>query len=505
MCLPLAAMSASTHSFGKRFVVEYLIAGCLILFQIVPAFGQKFEISLGPNKIAKNQLFTITLTARNAALEDYGNFPNIPGFVKAGTSSSSSMRSVNGQVSNETSIIQNYMPEKEGTFKLAPFSIKIGSQILKSPGTTITVGPAAEQKNTDPFAIDPFTYDPFEDFFGRGRKDNREVKADALFSIQTDKKEIWAGEGVNVTFSFLVAEDNQADLDFHELGNQLAELLRKAKPANCWEENFGIEEIVPRRIQIRGKNYTEYRIYQGTWFPLTAQNFTIPKLKLDMVAYRAGSNPSFFGAPSRQEIKPFFSSPIEIKVKDLPPHPLKGKVSVGQFTLSGSTSKPDCGVNEGLGVDLAISGEGNISYIEEPLLVKNDLMDVYPPNTRQTIRRSVGRVTGEKVFSYLMIPKEQGTFWLSNAFYWVYFNTKTARYDTLRPQNKFLVKPASSAKGEPGAASSDAFFSILDKADNSPIGLYSKAEDQKFWWNLALGGVALATLILSFIRRSPKV
>lgn len=497
-------MSALGRIF-KEVGLGYQMAFLLVLLPTLPAFPQKYEISLGPNKIAKNQLFTITLTARNADLDEYGNFPNIPGFVKAGTSSSSSMRSINGQVSNETSIIQNYMPEKEGTFKLSPFVLKVGGQMLKSPGTTITVGPAAEQKNADPFAIDPFSYDPFEDFFGRGRKDNREVKADALFSIQTDKKEIWAGEGLNVTFSFLVAEENQADLDFHDLGNQLAELLRKAKPANCWEENFGIEEIVPRRIQIRSKNYTEYRIYQGTWFPLTAQNFTIPKLKLDMVAYKPGSNPGFFGAPARQEIKPFYSNPIEIKIKDLPPHPLKGKVSVGQFSMRGSTSKPDCGVNEGVGVDLAISGEGNISYIEEPLQIKNDLMDVYPPNTRQTVKRSMGRITGEKVFSYLMIPKEQGTFLLSNAFYWVYFNTKTSRYDTLRPENRILVKPASAAKGEPGAASSDAFFSILEKADNSPIGEHTSDDDQKFWWNLALAGAALSTLALSLIRRSPKV
>ena len=30
---------------------------------------------------------------------------------------------------------------------------------------------------------------------------------------------------------------------FYELGKQLTEIIKKIKPANCWEENFNIENI----------------------------------------------------------------------------------------------------------------------------------------------------------------------------------------------------------------------------------------------------------------------
>ena len=158
-----------------------------------------------------------------------------------------------------------------------------------------------------------------------------EGKADAMFSIQADKTEIWAGEGVNIIISFLVSDENQADLMFYDIGNQLASIVKKIKPQNCWEENFGIEEINARKVKVGKKNYTEYRIYQATLFPLVAKSFTIPSLKLNMLKSKGSG--SFFGAPAGEEIKPFYSKPVTITVKDLPDHPLKGNVSVGVYSI----------------------------------------------------------------------------------------------------------------------------------------------------------------------------
>jgi hypothetical protein len=466
------------------------------------ASAQKYQITIGPTEIGSNQIFTISLTAKDADLDNYSNFPNIPGLSKAGTSSSSSMRSVNGQVTNETSIIQNYMPEKEGTFKLPAFTMTVQGLQVKSPGATIKIGPPVEQKSSDPFGSNPFAYDPFEDFFNKGKNsDLKEVKADATFSIQTDKKEVWAGEGFNLTMSFLVSDDNQADLDFYELGTQLAELVRKVKPDNCWEENFGIEEIVPRKVKIGNRGYTEYRIYQATIFPLVARTLNIPQLKLNMVSYKTSSAPTFFGTPRKQEIKAFYSKPITITVKDLPDHPLKGNVSVGQFALETKIGKKEIGLNQGVGVDIILKGEGNISTLNEPKTIKSDLLEVYSPNTRQTIQRAGGRVTGEKIFSYLIVPKERGRITLGNSFYFVFFNTKTARYDTLRPNDEFDVLENKQVQSKGSATGSDAFYSLIERADKSPIGIVVKDENLIFWINIGLVMMAMITILLIFWKR----
>ena len=463
--------------------------------------AQQIRIVLGPSQIGSNEIYTITLTAENEDLRDYSNFPTIPGFSKAGTSSSSSMHSINGQVSNETSIIQNYMPEKEGTFKIPGFAMKVNGALIKSPGGPVKVGPPAKAKASDPFGGNPFAYDPFEDFFNGGKaSDIKAVKADAIFLVKTDKTEIWAGEGVNMTMSFLVSDENQAELDFYNLGSQLSDLVKKAKPANCWEENFGIEEIVPRKLKIGKKNYTEYRIFQSTLFPLVAKSFAIPQLKLDVVTYKVGGA-NFFGAKRKEEVKPFYSRPIAIKIKELPPHPMRGTVSVGQFVLEEKLGKKAVGLSQGVGFDLAIKGEGNITYIPEPQKVKSDLLEVYAPNTNQTIQRAGGRVTGQKVFSYLLIPKEIGYINLRKAFYWIYFNTKTARYDTLRPESSLRVIEGKKLDSQSSATAKDAFYSLIDKADNSLMSKSNIEDKWLFWINISIGFMTVVTLALGFMKR----
>lgn len=488
------------HKAQASFSFQTGFAGLFFLFFSFVTSGtmaQKFEIVLGPSRIGSNEVYTITLTALDASLDDYSNFPNIPGFSKAGTSSSTSMSSVNGRVTNETSIIQNYMPEKQGTYKLPAFSMKVNGSIVRSPGATIVVGPPVEQKKADPFGVDPFAYDPFEDFFNK--PGGQEAKADAFFSVQADKKEVWVGEGVNITVSFLVADDNMADMNFYDLGNQLQGFLKKIKPETCWEENFGIDEIVPFRTRIGKKNYTEYRIYQSTLYPLTPKAISIPALTLNMARVKPGAG--FYGAVSKEDLKPFYSRPVMVKVKELPPHPLKGNVSVGEFVLQEKQASKEVGINQGLSVDLAIVGEGNISYIPEPILNKTSILDIYPPNTRQNIRREAGKVRGQKVFSYLLVPREQGTFALKDNLFWVYFNTKTARYDTLFPKGIFRVLKGLKKNTGVTAKTQDSFYSWIEKADPKEIDLNKKERKGLFWINIGMATMAAITLLLSFLRR----
>lgn len=489
-------LSQVSYPFLSRLL---FLTGILFLLLSARASAQKIQLRLGNPRIAQNEFFTITVSIQDGSLEDLGNFPNIPGFTKAGTSSQSSMQSMNGRVTQEYSLIQNYMPEKQGVFTLAPFSVQVNGQTLKSPGTKIQIGPAKQKQNTDPFSGNPFSYDPFEDFFGGRNQDVPEAKADAIFSIQTDKKEVWAGEGFTITISFLVSEDNQAELSFYDIGNQLMAITKKIKPANCWEENFGIEEIEQRRIKIGKKNYTEYRIYQATLFPLTPGKIDIPALKLEMLANSGG----YFGR-GKEEIKAFNSRPVQILVKDLPDHPMKGKASVGIFSLEEKPASNPVAIRQGCAYELTIRGEGNISYIQAPEQVNSGMMDIYPPNSRQTIQRAGGRVAGSKSFSYLLIPKEQGRIPLANSLYWVYFNTKTARYDTLKPRTTLVVKQGKNTSASASAQSEDSFYSLMEKVSGKPVDLSERKSASLLWYNLALAIMAVLSLVLMFGKKDKK-
>lgn len=401
-----------------------------LLFPLVAQAQDNIEVALGPDEIGENQAWTITLTVKNERLRDYDNFPDIEGFRKRGTSSQSSTSLINGQISSSQSITMTYLPLQRGTFTVPPFTMKVNDQTISSPGKTVKVGPPVQVQRQDPFR-GFFDRDPAADFFGREETEFVDIREDAFLALSTSKDEVYLGEGFNTTLSFYVAESNRAPLSFYELGKQLADILKKIRPANSWEENFNIENIEGETVTIQGKYYTQYKIYQGTFFPLTTDPITFPSVELEMIKYKVARNPTFFGQNRQEDFKTFHSKPKTVKVKDLPPHPLKDVVSVGDYYLDERIPSTDLETGKSTSYEFNIYGEGNISSIAPPALTRDGNFEFYEPNVRQNINRQNNRVTGSKTFNYFLIPKEPGTYELGKYFNWVFFNPKKEKYDTL--------------------------------------------------------------------------
>ena len=426
--------------------------------------GQGVKIALGPNQVAVNQYFTISIVANNGSIKSYDQFPDIPGLRKRGTSSSSSTNIINGRVSSSHSIIMTYTPEKEGKITIPDFAITVNGEKVQAKGKTITVGPAAQQRQQD-----PFNRDPFEDFFGRKSQPQEfvDIKDDAFLALTTDKKEVYIGEGFTATLAFYVAVANRAPLQFYDLGRQLGEILKKVKPQNCWEENFNIEKINGLPIEINGKKYTQYKIYQGAFYPLNAEDIVFPRISLEMIKYKVAKNPSFFGQNRQEGFKKFNSRPVRIKVKDLPPHPLKDQVAVGHFQLKENIDKTNLNTGQSFAYDFSLYGEGNVAAIVPPVIPESIDIDFYKPNIEQSIRRSNNVVTGAKSFSYFGIPNEPGTYNLEDYFQWIYFNTRIDDYDTLR--SNVVIRVSGESKKNETIIANDlgTFYDLIDIEDNT--------------------------------------
>lgn len=449
---------------------KFMLRSCFLIFCSLWfgwAKGQSVQIDLGPNEIGENQAWTITITVNNDRLRSYDNFPDIEGFQKRGTSSSSQTSIINGQMSSSQSIIMTYAPTRQGMFTIPSFKMKVNDQSYSVAGKKVKVGPPVQVQQTDPFRSF-FDRDPRDDFFGRGgAPEFVDVKEDALLALTTSKDEVYVGEGFTATLSFLVAESNRAPMQFHDLGKQLGEILKKLKPGNCWEENFNIESIEGEPIQINGKSYTQYRIYQATFYPLNTQNVQFPSVALEMIKFKVAKNPSFFGQNRQEDFKTFYSKPKTVKVRELPPHPLRNAVSVGEYRLEERLAKNSLETGQSVGYDFTIYGEGNISGIEKPPIAPNSSFDIYEPNIKQNITRDIGRVSGNKSFSYFMIPKEPGTFHLGDYFQWVFFNPATQKYDTLKSQQVVTVIGESQKNQAIESNNLGSFYDRVDATDNT--------------------------------------
>ncbi|MBO6660863.1 MAG: BatD family protein [Roseivirga sp.] len=462
------------------------------------AFAQEISVQLGPNEVGMNEFFTITVTVNNAAIKNYTDFPNIDGFAKRGTSSSSKTNIVNGEISSSQSITQRYMPLEEGTYTLEPFSLEVNGTEVSSQGKTIKVTPPVERRQNN-----RRRYDPFDDLFGRNRNNTEsefmDVKEDAFLALTTDKDEVYVGEGFTTTFAFYVADANRAPLQFHEAGKQLSTILKDLRPENCWEENFSIENIYGERVELNGKNYTRYKIYQATYYPLNLEPVVFPSVPFEMIKYRVAKSPSFFGRDRQEDFKTFNTREKTVKVKALPPHPLKDKVAVGQFELDEKISTNSVETGESFSYEFNIYGEGNISGIPDPSIPDTKEMDIYPPNVAQDINRGAGRVTGSKRYSYFGIPNEPGEYDLKDYFSWIFFNPETENYDTLKSEVKLMVIGESKENVSISSTDLGSFYDNIDIASNELQSL-DKSNATQIIANLLIAAL-LGAAAFMFIRK----
>jgi hypothetical protein len=478
--------SAMIRTTLNRFV--FLLA--LLSGGIVWAQSANVKVELGPDEIGENQVWTITITVFNDRLRSYDNFPEIEGFRKRGTSNQSQTSIVNGQISSSQSVVMTYMPMRQGTFSIPSFKMKVNDQAVEVVGKKVKVGAPAQQRSTDPFRS-LFDNDPAKDLFGRTEPEFVDVKEEAFLALTTSKDEVYVGEGFTCTLSFLVADNNRAPMQFFDLGRQLSDILKKMKPANCWEENFNIENIEGESIEIGGKGYTQYKIYQAAFFPLNNSPVEFPSVGLEMIKYKVARNPSFFGQNRQEDYKTFYSKTKKIAVKDLPPHPLRDVVAVGDYRLDERLNEVHLNTGQSVSYDFNVYGEGNISSIEKPAVQTDDSFDFYEPNVKQTINRNQGRVTGSKSFSYFMIPKEPGSYDLGNYFQWVYFNLSSKNYDTLRSRQMVTVSGESKKNHAIESTDLGAFYDQIANADNTML-----STSQTRW--LTIGANVLVAIVLAF-------
>ncbi|HEX8350779.1 MAG TPA: BatD family protein, partial [Hymenobacter sp.] len=160
-----AALKPFFVSFGTGyFFYMPLLSRLLFLLNIIwalvpasvavaqPSAPIEVDIVFGPSFITLSDNFTIGFRLRGAPLERYSAFPDLEGFKKTGKSSTTTTRIIEGRTTVELTITQRYVAYAEGEYVVKPFSMTINGQTVRSPGTTLKVGP---QSTTPPATNGP--------------------------------------------------------------------------------------------------------------------------------------------------------------------------------------------------------------------------------------------------------------------------------------------------------------------------------------------------------------
>ncbi len=436
---------------NNRYIL-FLILFCTISVLKAQVADNPFLVEFSGTQIALQEPFTVSVKVTGLEQVPSVSFPdNIQNFQKRESSRSSLTSKIGGVTIITYTISQNYYPIKTGIYNTGPLEILVNKQVLRSEGTTVIVGKGAsanEELEVMPAEVD-------------AELENK-ANESAFLAVSVNKRRVYVQEGFNLRLSLLVSEDNATEMDFYEVEKQLEKILKVLKPANCWEESFGIQEIPAIPIMIGGKSFTEYRIYQASFFPLNNQSIHIPAVKLTMKIM-----PKVEEKIENVTLQTFNSKPLTISVTELPPHPLRNQVIVGNFRLEEKITNNTLETGKSYRYDFRIVGEGNIQSVREPTFANKTLFDVYPPDIEDNILRKKGQIMGAKTFRYQIIPKQNGDFVLGNIVFWVYFNSQKQAYDTLRSTLKLNIKGDNIQSTQLASSESESVYTGIEQWDTT--------------------------------------
>jgi len=386
---------------------------------------QDVHIEVGVKNLTLNQPFILTIIIKNYANRPTVAFPDFEGLEKRSASATSTTNSVGGKTIIIQTISQQYFAKQEGEYVLPEFNIIINGEKVKAEGVTLTFKKGKEESKTSA---------PNSDELPTITSSDETGTEDVFLLAKASRTSVYLKEGFSLRLALYVAKNTPIDMEFYQLNSQLQAILKRLRPATCWEENVGIEEIIQKEVVISGRSYTEYQMYQAMLFPFTVQNVSFPVVSLKMLVTEPKA-----GGGRNKSLQTFYSKAARVVVKPLPPHPQKDQVAVGEYALKETLTKDSLASGESLRYMFTIAGKGNLATIMAPEVPVVKAFDFYPPDVKQIVQRSYEQVSGEKTFDYFIVAKQKGRYPLGRFFQWVYFNPARARYDTLRSSKTITV------------------------------------------------------------------
>ena len=401
------------EKLGSIFHIVFVMLA--LAFSALGQNAMTVTTQIGSKSIPQDENFILSFTLTSvenasASLPTY-KFPELLNFKKQGVSRAKASKSMNGQMVNSYTFSQYYQPDKPGNFEITNEGIEVGNQTYRLEPFTIVVSPAAD---TEEFTEELL---PSELIL---------TSNDPFFVVTSNILKPFVGQGFTLKMSFFVPESNTQEFEFDHNDIQIPALISKMKPKFCWEENFGITTEQILKVSINKKRYTEYRFFQATYFALQNQKIQIPALKLRVMSLNrkgleAVKKPIFFT-----------SAPIEIKLRDLPHHPLSGKVPVGNFQLKENISSSMTKTGQPIMYTANLLGDGNGVLWDNKSPESDYFLNFEPISVQTTVAPFQEKMFGNKTDKIQIIPKQPGKFVMSHYFNWIYFNVKTEQFDTLK-------------------------------------------------------------------------
>lgn len=408
------------------------LASC-IFFLFLATFVSAQDVQLTATTrpaVSVGETFMLTYSVNGQGVGFRG--PNIQHFsVLSGpnTSTSSSIRSINGRTSMSIAYTYTYIlqAQKEGNFEIPAASVTVDNKSYTSNTLSIKV-----VRNTS----------------GSGQTQAYANQNQGAGGVQSGPNDVYVkafssnsnpiqGQGIVVTYKI-----------FTKVPIAQINISKLSSFSGFWSQNLMRENDKLQQYTqvIDGQQYVVADIRKIVLFPLKSGRLVIDPLQLECVAQikrqtktRSGDpffddffNDPFFSSNTANVEKSLKSNALIIDVKPLPEagKPADFSGAVGSFAFKTEIDKSKLKTNEALTLKCVISGQGNIQLIDKLNINFPPDFETYDPKVTSDISNTVTGINGSQTFEYLVIPRKPGKFTIK-PFSFSYFDLDKKQYVTL--------------------------------------------------------------------------
>ncbi len=420
-----------------------------------------------PSQVIVGRPFQLTYSvnqrSRDLQIAEITDFDVLAGPYQS-TSSSTSF--VNGKRTSSFQQTYTYtlMAQREGTFTIAPASIRVSGTTYTSNGVRITVLPEDEQPAAQSQQPSSRQSGAQQQSRQSDNGSNASVSSENLF-IRTivSKTRVHEQEAILLSYKLYFAGVDVAQFTNNTKIPEFTGFLK---------QDLEQGEIQTELEHYNGRNYQTATLYRTLLYPQHSGDIQIDPASFEAVlrvqtrAQVRSIFDDFFGTYTN--VTRAIKAPgVTIHVESLPSgKPAGFSGGVGHFTLSPSISQTEVETNDAVTIRLDISGTGNMKLLKTPSVDWPEGFEPYDPKVTNNFKTTAAGVSGTKSIEYLAIPRASGDYTVPSVAF-SYFDTESDTYKTLTtPEYTIHVKKGA---GE-SAASSNAPTNYVNKEDIKQLG-----------------------------------
>ena len=418
-----------------------------------------------PSQVIVGKPFQLTYTvnqrSRDLRAPEFTDFDLLAGPY---SSTSSSTSFVNGH--RTSSFTQTYtytlMARREGTYTIAPASVKVEGEQVQSNGVRIEVLPEDQPTNSQQSPAN-------------NQQPTANANSDNLF-VRTivSKTNVQEQEALLVTYKLYFANVDVA---------QLTNNTKLPEFTGFLKQDLDQGQIQTQLEHYNGRNYQTAVLYRTVLYPQHSGDIVIEPAVFEAV----------LRVQTQQQVRSIFDSFFEtytnvtrtitapkatIHVAPLPGgKPAGFSGGVGKFSMVPSISQTDIQANDAVTIKLDITGAGNMKLLKTPAIEWPEGFEPYDPKVTNNFNTTTSGVSGTKSIEYLAIARSAGEYTVP-AIRFSYFDIEEKTYKTLSsPEYTIHVKRGANEQAATGDQPS--VISYPQKEDIKQLGTDIRYIDTK--------------------------